>query len=93
MVIILIFSNFRSLLFRFSGMHNIDKFFHISITFLQNNHQYNFLVADNKRNMKVIISMSVIVGAIAIFIFVFFSWKWMATHRGNMLRLISLLDF
>ncbi|KAL9384016.1 hypothetical protein Peur_024341 [Populus x canadensis] len=48
---------------------------------------------DNKRNMKVIISLSVIVGAIAFFIFVFVSWKWMAKHRGNMLRLISLLDF
>jgi len=76
-----------------SGRENIDKFYHISLAFLPNNHQYNFLVADNKRNMKVIISMSVIVGAIAICICVFFSCKWMATHRGNMLRLISLLDF
>ncbi|XP_073268637.1 G-type lectin S-receptor-like serine/threonine-protein kinase At1g11330 isoform X2 [Populus alba] len=48
---------------------------------------YTELVADNKRNMKVIISMSVIVGAIAIFICVFFSWKWMGTHRER--KLIS----
>jgi len=39
--------------------------------------------------MKVIISMSVIVGAIAICVCVFFSWKWIATHRGNMRRLIA----
>jgi len=76
-----------------SGRENIDKFFHISTTLFLNNHQYNFLVADNMRNREIIISLSVIVGAIAICICLFFSWKWMATHRGNMLRLISLLDF
>ncbi|KAG5234849.1 G-type lectin S-receptor serine/threonine-protein kinase [Salix suchowensis] len=47
---------------------------------------YTELVADKKRNMKVIISMSVIGGATAIFICVFFSWKWMATHRERKLR-------
>ncbi|KAG5234852.1 G-type lectin S-receptor serine/threonine-protein kinase [Salix suchowensis] len=38
---------------------------------------------DKKRNLKVMISMSVIGGATAIFICVFFSWKWMATHRAT----------
>ncbi|XP_011009802.1 PREDICTED: G-type lectin S-receptor-like serine/threonine-protein kinase At1g11330 [Populus euphratica] len=36
---------------------------------------------DTMKNMEIIISMSVIGGAIAICICVFFSWKWMATHR------------
>nr|XP_034902844.1 G-type lectin S-receptor-like serine/threonine-protein kinase At1g11300 [Populus alba] len=47
----------------------------------------------NKRNMKVIISMSVIVGAIAIFICVFFSWKWMAKHRERKLISEETLSF
>ncbi|KAJ6725120.1 hypothetical protein OIU85_022979 [Salix viminalis] len=46
---------------------------------------YTEFVADNNTKKKVIISMSVIVGAIAIFLFVFFSWKWMATHRERKL--------
>uniref|UniRef100_A0A6N2LPI2 non-specific serine/threonine protein kinase n=1 Tax=Salix viminalis TaxID=40686 RepID=A0A6N2LPI2_SALVM len=41
---------------------------------------------DKNRNLKVIISMSVIGGATAIFICVFFSWKWMATHREKKVR-------
>ncbi|KAG6755929.1 hypothetical protein POTOM_039337 [Populus tomentosa] len=48
---------------------------------------------DNKRNMKVIISMSVIVGAIAICICVFLSWKWMATHRERKLISEETLSF
>ncbi|KAG5234848.1 G-type lectin S-receptor serine/threonine-protein kinase [Salix suchowensis] len=48
---------------------------------------YTEFVADNNTKKKVIISMSVIVGAMAIFLFVFFSWKWMATHRER--KLIS----
>ncbi|KAJ6333649.1 hypothetical protein OIU77_009507 [Salix suchowensis] len=40
------------------------------------------------RNLKVIISVSVIGGATAIFICVFLSWKWMATHRGNILHVL-----
>ncbi|KAJ6769711.1 hypothetical protein OIU79_020550 [Salix purpurea] len=54
---------------------------------------YTELVADKKRNMKVIISMSVIGGATAIFICVFFSWKWMATHRERKLRSEETLSF
>ncbi|KAJ6416476.1 hypothetical protein OIU84_002354 [Salix udensis] len=48
---------------------------------------------DKKRNLKVIISMSVIGGATAIFICVFFSWKWMATHRERKLRSEETLSF
>ncbi|KAI9385211.1 hypothetical protein POPTR_011G038800v4 [Populus trichocarpa] len=48
---------------------------------------------DNKRNMKVIISMAVIVGAIAICICVFLSWKWMATHRERKLISEETLSF
>ncbi|KAJ6885707.1 hypothetical protein NC651_026378 [Populus alba x Populus x berolinensis] len=48
---------------------------------------------DNKRNMKVIISMSVIVGAIATFICVFFAWKWMGTHRERKLISEETLSF
>ncbi|KAJ6769710.1 hypothetical protein OIU79_020549 [Salix purpurea] len=48
---------------------------------------YTEFVADNNTKKKVIISMSVIVGAMAIFLLVFFSWKWMATHRER--KLIS----
>ncbi|KAB5533920.1 hypothetical protein DKX38_017006 [Salix brachista] len=82
------------------GMHNhciyikfciilrLTSVFHIVITFSPNNHQYNILVADKNRNLKVIISVSVIGGATAIFICVFFSWKWMATHRGNILHVL-----
>ncbi|KAG6755927.1 hypothetical protein POTOM_039335 [Populus tomentosa] len=55
--------------------------------------KYNFLDAGNKRNMKVIISMSVIVGAIAICICVFFYWKWMATHRERKLISEETLSF
>ncbi|KAG6754764.1 hypothetical protein POTOM_040558 [Populus tomentosa] len=54
---------------------------------------YTELVADNNRNMKVIISMSVIVGAIAIGICVFLSWKWMATHRERKLISEETLSF
>ncbi|KAG6754761.1 hypothetical protein POTOM_040555 [Populus tomentosa] len=54
---------------------------------------YNFSVSGNKRNVKVIISMSVIVGAIAIFICVFFSWKWMAKHRERKLISEETLSF
>ncbi|XP_061983652.1 G-type lectin S-receptor-like serine/threonine-protein kinase At1g11330 isoform X3 [Populus nigra] len=54
---------------------------------------YTELVADNKRNMKVIISMSVIVGVIAICICVFFYWKWMATHRERNLISEETLSF
>uniref|UniRef100_A0A6N2LLG4 non-specific serine/threonine protein kinase n=1 Tax=Salix viminalis TaxID=40686 RepID=A0A6N2LLG4_SALVM len=48
---------------------------------------------DKKRNLKVIISMSVIGGATAIFICVFFYWKWMATHRERKLRSEETLSF
>ncbi|KAJ6725119.1 hypothetical protein OIU85_022978 [Salix viminalis] len=47
----------------------------------------------NSTKKKVIISMSVIVGAIAIFVFVFFSWKWMATHSERKLRSEETLTF
>ncbi|KAG5234861.1 G-type lectin S-receptor serine/threonine-protein kinase [Salix suchowensis] len=45
------------------------------------------------RNLKVIISVSVIGGATAIFICVFLSWKWMATHRERKLRSEETLSF
>ncbi|KAJ6769714.1 G-TYPE LECTIN S-RECEPTOR-LIKE SERINE/THREONINE-PROTEIN KINASE SD1-13 [Salix purpurea] len=48
---------------------------------------------DNKRHLKVIISMSVIGGATAFFICVFISWKWMATHRERKLRSEETLSF
>ncbi|KAJ6978905.1 G-type lectin S-receptor-like serine/threonine-protein kinase [Populus alba x Populus x berolinensis] len=48
---------------------------------------------DNKRNMKVIISMSVIGGGIAICICVFLSWKWMGTHRERKLISEETLSF
>ncbi|KAG5234850.1 G-type lectin S-receptor serine/threonine-protein kinase [Salix suchowensis] len=54
---------------------------------------YTEYVADKKRNLKVIISMSVIGGATAIFICVFFSWKWMVTHREWKLRSEETLSF
>ncbi|KAG6754762.1 hypothetical protein POTOM_040556 [Populus tomentosa] len=50
------------------------------------------LDAGNKRNMKVIISMSVIGGVIAICICVFFYWKWMATHRERKLMSEKILS-
>ncbi|KAJ6893351.1 G-type lectin S-receptor-like serine/threonine-protein kinase [Populus alba x Populus x berolinensis] len=48
---------------------------------------------DNKSNMKVIISMSVIGGGIAICICVFLSWKWMGTHRERKLISEETLSF
>ncbi|KAJ6885700.1 G-type lectin S-receptor-like serine/threonine-protein kinase [Populus alba x Populus x berolinensis] len=53
---------------------------------------YTELVADNMRNREIIISMSVIAGAIAICICVFFSWKWMATHRERNLMCVETLS-
>ncbi|KAG6755925.1 hypothetical protein POTOM_039333 [Populus tomentosa] len=53
---------------------------------------YTELVADNMRNRDIIISMSVIAGAIAICICVFFSWKWMATHRERNLICVETLS-
>uniref|UniRef100_A0A6N2KF51 non-specific serine/threonine protein kinase n=1 Tax=Salix viminalis TaxID=40686 RepID=A0A6N2KF51_SALVM len=49
---------------------------------------------DNKEiNLKLIISLTVVGGAIAIAISVFYSWRWIAEYRGKFLISISLVDF
>ncbi|KAJ6416479.1 hypothetical protein OIU84_002357 [Salix udensis] len=48
---------------------------------------------NKKKNLKVIISLTVVGGAIAIAICVFYSWRWIAEYKGKLLISISLVDF
>ncbi|KAJ6377060.1 hypothetical protein OIU76_026093 [Salix suchowensis] len=48
---------------------------------------------NKKKNLKVIISLTVVGGAIAIAISVFYSWRWIAEYKGKLLISISLVDF